>query len=226
MSLRGSPTGLSSRHEAFILANTVLRAVPFVPELLLYQAGSVIPFWQATEAWLAEHNVDAPFWAFAWPGGVGLARHLLDHPELVAGRRVLDFAAGSGIAGLAAARASAASVQVRDINPMALTACTMNARANGVVLTPLAEEIVGAPCRWDVILAADVCYEAPMTRAILPWLRDMAAQAITIIADPGRAYLPAEGMLRIAAYTVPTNIELEDRAEKVCTLYRLAPQAR
>ncbi len=218
--------GLASRHEAFILAHTVLGPAPFVPELLLYQASSVIPFWQATEAWLAEHNVDAPFWAFAWPGGLALARHLLDHPELTAGRRVLDFASGSGVGGLAAARAGAAAVEVRDINPMALSACAMNARANGLTLTPIVEEIVGGPCRWDVILAGDVCYEAPMTRAILPWLRDMASKAHIILADPGRAYLPGEGMHRIATYTVPTNLELENRTEKATSLYHMAPRGR
>jgi predicted nicotinamide N-methyase len=217
---------LSSRHEAFILANTVLQASPFVPELPLYLATSVIPFWQATETWLAQHNVDAPFWAFAWPGGLALARHVIDHPELVAGRRVLDFGSGCGIAGLAAARAGAAHVDVRDINPMAHAASRMNARANGLTVTPLAEDVVGLPCRWDLILAADVCYEAPMTRLILPWLRAMAAEAEVILADPGRAYLPGAGMHRITAYTVPTNLELEDRTEKVTALYRLEQPGR
>ena len=210
-------------HDAFILANTTLQPAPFVPELRLHLATTLIPFWQATEAWLAAHNVDVPFWAFAWPGGLALARHLLDHPALAAGKRVLDFGAGCGIAGLAAARAGAACVQVRDINPMALSACTLNARANGLVLTPLAEEIVGGLCRWDLILAGDVCYEAPMTRHILPWLRALSGQARVLVADPGRAYLPAERMDKAASYTVPTNLELEDRTEKLTTLYWMKP---
>ena len=218
-----APPGLTAPHEAFILANTVLQAAPFVPELRLYLASSVIPFWQATEAWLGQHNVDAPFWAFAWPGGLAIARHLIDHPGLAAGRRVLDFATGCGIAGLAAARAGAARVEVRDVNPMAHEAARMNARANGLTLTAIAEEVVGGPCRWDLILAGDVCYEAPMTRHILPWLRACAGTAEVLIADPGRAYLPGEGMRKLAAYTVPTNLELEDKPEKLTTLYWLSP---
>ena len=163
----------------------------------------------------------APFWAFAWPGGQALARHLLDNPALVRGRHVLDFAAGSGIAGIAAARAGAARVEAADISAMALAATTLNARANTVTVTTLAEDIVGAACRWDIILAGDVCYEAPMTRHILPWLRDMARHAEIWIADPGRAYLPTDGMAAFARYTVPTNLELEDHTQRATTLYRL-----
>ena len=223
MTLAQAPRGLHAQHDAFILSNTVLQDAPFVPELRLYLANSVIPFWQATENWLAEHNVDAPFWAFAWPGGLAIARHLLDHPHLAAGRRVLDFAAGGGIAGLAAARAGAASVDVRDINPMAHAACTLNALANGLTLTVLDQDIVGSPCRWDLILAGDICYEAPMTRHILPWLRTLAGQAQVLVADPGRAYLPSDGLEKFAAYMVPTNLELEDRTEKLTSLYWLKP---
>jgi predicted nicotinamide N-methyase len=213
--------GLAGRHAEFIQANTVLEAAPMVPEILLHLASSVIPFWQKTEDWLAEANVDAPFWAFAWPGGQALARHLLDNPALVRGRHVLDFAAGSGIAGIAAARAGAARVEAADISAMALAATTLNARANTVTVTTLAEDIVGAACRWDIILAGDVCYEAPMTRHILPWLRDMARHAEIWIADPGRAYLPTDGMAAFARYTVPTNLELEDHTQRATTLYRL-----
>jgi predicted nicotinamide N-methyase len=165
--------------------------------------------------------------------GLALARHVLDHPALVRGRRVLDFAAGCGVAGIAAARAGAAHVEAADISAMALAAVTLNARANGVSVTALrqghdgteaeaaAQDIVGAACRWDIILAGDVCYEAPMTRHILPWLRGMARHADIWIADPGRAYLPAGGMAAFASYTVPTNLDLEDRATRVTTLYRL-----
>ena len=226
-----SPPGLADRHAEFIQANTVLEAPGFVPEILLHLATSVIPFWQKTENWLAQANVDAPFWAFAWPGGLALARHLLDNPGLADGRRVLDFAAGSGIAGIAAARAGAAHVEAADISAMAMAATTLNARANSVTVSALmqdtghAQDIVGAACRWDIILAGDVCYEAPMTRHILPWLRDMARHAEIWIADPGRAYLPREGATNgleaFARYTVPTMLELEDRAQRETTLYRL-----
>ena len=215
--------GLAGAHEAFIQANTVLSAPDFVPEIVLHLASSVIPFWQATEDWLAEANIDAPFWAFAWPGGQALARHILDHPATVGGRRVLDFASGCGIAGIAAARAGAAVVEANDINPMAAAAAALNARANGVDMTGISGDIVGQPCRWDLILAGDVCYEAPMTRHILPWLRAMAGQAEIWIADPSRAYLPKDGLTRLADYTVPTNLELEDHTQRLTTLYRLRP---
>jgi predicted nicotinamide N-methyase len=214
-------SGLRGRHAEFIQANTVLTAPSLVPELVMHLATSVIPFWQATENWLAEANVAAPFWAFAWPGGQALARHMLDNPHLVRGRRVLDFATGGGIGALAAARAGAASVDANDIDPMALAAVSLNALANGADVTTRAGDIVGEAGGWDLILAGDVCYEAPMTQKILPWLRSLARQAEIWIADPGRAYLPEDGMEALASYVVPTSLELEDRAERLTTIYRL-----
>ncbi len=206
---------------AFIAANTVLGAPPLVPELRVHQATELTPIWQATEAWLEAHNAAPPFWAFAWPGGQAFARHLLDNAALVAGRRVLDFAAGGGIAALAAARAGAASVDANEIDPLAIAAISLNAAANGLSVSTLAGDIVGCPCRWDLILGGDVCYEAPMTRHILPWLRGMAASAEVWLADPGRAYLPGDGLESFARYDVPTTLELEDRTIRPTVLYRL-----
>lgn len=207
---------------AFIRAHTTPARAPLVPELLLQLASEITPLWQATESWLAAHNVDPPFWAFAWPGGQALARHVLDHPELVAGRRVLDFAAGCGLAALACARAGAASVEAAEIDPLARAAIALNAAANQAAVA-VAADVVGAPCRWDVILCGDVCYEAPMTGRILPWLRAMARTAAVIVADPGRAYLPREGLEGFARYLVQTTRELEDRDTREVTLYRLQP---
>ncbi len=207
---------------AFIRAHAAPASAPLVPELVLHLAAEVTPLWQATEDWLAARNVAPPFWAFAWPGGQALARHVLDHPGLVAGRRVLDFAAGCGIAALACARAGAAAVEASEIDPLARAAIALNAAANGITVT-LAADVVGAPCRWDVILCGDVCYEAPMTGRILPWLRVMARQAEVVVADPGRAYLPTAGLIAFARYIVPTTRELEDRETREVTLYRLAP---
>ncbi len=207
---------------AFIRAHTAPARAPLVPELLLQLASEITPLWQATESWLAAHNVDPPFWAFAWPGGQALARHVLDHPELVAGRRVLDFAAGCGLAALACARAGAASVEAAEIDPLARAAIALNAAANQAAVA-VAADVVGAPCRWDVILCGDVCYEAPMTGRILPWLRAMARTAAVIVADPGRAYLPREGLEGFARYLVQTTRELEDRDTREVTLYRLQP---
>ena len=208
----------------FIRANTVPCRTPLVPEILLYLATEITPIWQATEAWLAAHNVEPPFWAFAWPGGQALARHVLDNPETVRGKRVLDFAAGCGIAGIACALAGAAAVEAADTDPLAAAAIRLNAESNGVRVTAVAGDVVGACCRWDLILCGDVCYEAPMTAHILPWLRAMARETVVWVADPGRAYLPGEGLVETARYRVPTTLELEDRTERLAVLYRLLPE--
>jgi predicted nicotinamide N-methyase len=208
---------------AFIRANTTLDRAALVPEIALHLATRITPIWQASETWLNERNIAPPFWAFAWPGGQALARYLLDHPRAVAGRRVLDFAAGGGIAAIAAARAGATTVEAAEIDPLAVAAIALNAAANHVEVTPLAGDLVGADCRWDVLLCGDVCYEAPMTRHILPWLRRMAARAEVWVADPGRAYVPREGLVTFAEYAVATTVELEDRTERVATIARLLP---
>lgn len=208
--------------EAFVQAHTVVGRAPLVPEIALYLASEITPIWQATEDWLKAQNIEPPFWAFAWPGGQATARLLLDEPARVAGRRVLDFAAGCGIAAIAAAMAGAASVEAAEIDPLALAAVRLNATLNGVSVATPEGDIVGAPCRWDVILAGDVCYEAPMTGHVLPWLRGMAAAgAEVLLADPGRAYLPREGLEPLARHAVPTTLELEDRTLREVTLFRL-----
>ncbi len=207
----------------FIRANTGPGFAPLVPEIALHLASEITPIWQATEDWLHEHGLQPPFWAFAWPGGQALARHVLDNPASVAGRRVLDFAAGGGIAAIACARAGAASVEAAEIDRFARAAIRLNAADNGVGVTVLENDIVGAACRWDIILCGDVCYEAPMTAHILPWLRHMAAAAEVWIADPGRAWLPKSGLFDVGRYRVPTSLELEDRTEREVVLYRLTP---
>ncbi len=208
--------------EAFIEANTVLSVARQVPEVRLYLATEITPIWQATETWLAERNIEPPFWAFAWPGGQALARHILDNPALVAGKRVLDFAAGGGIAAIACAMAGAADVEACEIDGLALAAIGLNAAINGVTIRR-SGDIVGSPCRWDMILCGDVCYEAPMTGHIMPWLTSLTATTEVWIADPGRAYLPKHGLESIAAYRIETTLELEDRTDREVTLYRILP---
>jgi len=207
---------------AFIRANTRQGTAPLVPEIALYLATEITPIWQATEDWLRERALQPPFWAFAWPGGQALARHVLDNPGLVAGKRVLDFAAGGGIAAIACARAGAASVEAAEIDAIARAAIRLNAGLNDVRLKLAEADVVADACRWDVILCGDVCYEAPMTAHIVPWLRDMADEAEVWIADPGRAYLPTAGLVPFGRYRVPTSLELEDRIERDVVLYRLA----
>jgi predicted nicotinamide N-methyase len=196
-----------------------------VPGIKLHLATELTPLWLATEAMLEAQNIEPPFWAFAWPGAEALARHVTDHPALVAGRRVLDFAAGCGLAAIACAQAGAAVVEAAEIDPLAAAAIALNAAANGAAVAVTLGDIVGQPCRWDVILCGDVCYEAPMTNHIMPWLRGCARDAVVIIADPSRKYAPRENLAALARYEVPTSLVLEDTASRLVTLSRLRATA-
>ncbi len=207
---------------AFIAQHTEVDVAPLVREIRLALATEITPIWQATETWLQRAAIDPPFWAFAWPGSQALARYILDHDDRCAGKRVLDFAAGGGLAAIACAKAGCFSVDAAEIDPLAVAAIALNAARNGVEVAALCEDLVGTQCRWDLILCGDVCYEAPMTRHILPWLREMARSAEVWIADPGRAYVPRDGMLSFAHFSVPTTRELEDRDTREVTLYRLS----
>ncbi len=204
-------------------AHTVLRAAALAPDIILNLACEITPLWLATEDFLSQHNMAPPFWAFAWPGGEALAHYIAAHAELVRGKRVLDFAAGCGIAALACARAGAASVEAAEIDPLAVAAIKLNAMANHLQVEALLGDITGSACRWDVILCGDVCYEAPMTRHILPWLRQCAAGIPVLIADPARRYVPSEGVDLLAEIEVPTSLELEDTQSRTVRLLRLHP---
>jgi predicted nicotinamide N-methyase len=209
---------------AFLRAHTAVARAPLVPEIALHLATEITPIWQATEEWLEREGVAPPFWAFAWPGSVAMARLVLDRPALVAGRRVLDFAAGCGLAGIAAARAGAASVEAAEVDPLAVAAIRLNAALNGVEVAASLGDVVGQPCRWDRVVAGDVCYEAPMARRILPWLRGLAAAGAEVwLADPGRAYVPSDGLEPMARMAVPVTRELEDREVQEVTVWRLLP---
>ena len=208
---------------AFVRAQTAVASPPLVPEIRLHLATQITPLWEATEATLAAANVPPPYWAFAWPGGQALARYMLDHPEVVRGLRVLDFAAGCGLGAIAAAKAGAAHVVASDIDAIAIEVMALNAALNGVAFATTAADLSRASeAPWDVVIAGDVCYERPMAEAILPWLRGLARQRITVLmADPGRAYLPATGLEEIARYDVPTSLELEDRTLRTTRVLRL-----
>ncbi len=210
--------------DAFIAANTRIGHAPLVPEIALHLATEITPIWQATEAWLKQEGLSPPFWAFAWPGSQGIARYVLDNPALVVGRSVLDFATGGGLAAIACVMAGAGPVQATDIDPLAIRAADLNAALNGVTIDATCVDIVGAAPEWDLILCGDVCYEAPMTDHILPWLRHMARGAEVWIADPGRAYLPARGLTTLQTYDIPTSLELEDRASRRTLVSRLLPE--
>ena len=209
---------------AFIAANTRLQPVPHAPEISLWLADEVTPIWRLTEEELGEMGLPPPFWAFAWAGGQGLARWLLDHPGEVAGKRVLDFATGSGLVGIAAMKAGAASVLCADIDPFCAAAVAANAGANGVRLDFTAADLLEAPPpEVDLICAGDVCYERPMTDRVLQWLgQGRAAGARVLIGDPGRSYFPKDGGLTLMAeYAVPTSRELEDQEIKRTRVWAL-----
>ncbi|MBM3584431.1 MAG: methyltransferase [Alphaproteobacteria bacterium] len=196
---------------AFVRANTLLRPVPHALEILLHLADEALELWQKTEDDLGAIGLPPPFWAFAWAGGQALARHVLDHPDLVAGRVVLDFAAGSGLGAIAAARAGAARVTATDIDRFAIAAIALNAAANGVAVTVSDADVIGRDEGWDVVLAGDVCYEQPMAGRVATWLEGLAARgAIVLIGDPGRTYLPKDRLGKRAEYMVPTTKALED----------------
>lgn len=222
-----TPGVLGQPPEDFIRANTRLEAPPLVPEVQLYLASEVVPLWEATEAELAAQGLPPPFWAFAWAGGQALARYLLDHPEVVRGKRVLDFAAGSGLVGIAARLAGAARVEAVDIDAFAAAACHLNAAANAVEITVREEDIVGiANPGWDVVLAGDVCYERPAAERIVAWLRGLAMDGcLVLLGDPGRTYLPRQGLERIIAYGVKTSRELEDSDLRNAVVWKVTPEA-
>ena len=209
---------------AFVVAQTALSAPPLVPEIRLHLATEITPLWQATEARLQESGVAPPYWAFAWPGGQAIARHVLDHPGLVAGLRVLDFAAGSGLAAIAAARAGAAFVEAAEIDPLACAAIALNAAANHVTVACRAADLIDAAAAWDVVLAGDVCYERPMAERVVLWLHRLAAAGcLVLMGDPGRTYLPGSGLAAVASHLVPTSRELEDRTERETVVWRVLP---
>ena len=206
----------------FIRANTEIAAPPLVPEIRLHLATAVTPLWQATEAFLDRTGLPPPYWAFAWPGGQALARHLLDHFELARGRAVLDFAAGSGLVAIAAARAGARRALAYDIDPAACTAMQLNAMLNEVEIDIRCADLTGSAERAaDVILAGDVCYEREMAECVAGWLaRQAGLGAVVLLADPGRAYRPQQGLCELARYRVPTSRDLEDREERETVVWR------
>lgn len=208
---------------AFIRENTRLQAPPHTPELQLHLADEVTPIWKLTEEALEEIGLPPPFWAFAWAGGQALARYILDHPELVAGRRVIDFATGSGIVAVAAMKAGAASVLAADIDVFCEAAVGLNAQANGVEIAFTDRNLLDVPPpEADVLLAGDICYERPMAEAVMAWLgQGRAAGARVLIGDPGRTYFPKDGLEKLAEYQVPTTRELEDLAVKRTSVWTL-----
>jgi predicted nicotinamide N-methyase len=216
--------------EDFIIRNTRLGAPPLVPEIALYLANAVMPLWEMTEADLERQGLPPPYWAFAWPGGQAVARLILDRPELVKARRVLDLGAGGGVAAIAAMRAGAWQATANDIDALALTATRLNAAANSVAVDTLGRDLLddsaqGGPARdWDIILAGDLCYEKPMAGRVMGWLRAAAGSGVTVLlGDPGRAYAPADGLYKLGDFAVPVSRDLEDRDIRHTVVWQVLP---
>ena len=208
---------------AFIVDNTRLQAPPHAPELVLHLADEITPIWRLTEEALEEIGLPPPFWAFAWAGGQALARYILDHPETVRGKRVIDFAAGSGIVAIAAMKAGAAQALAADIDVFCGAAVALNAAANGVEVAFTDANLLQAPPpAADIIAAGDICYEKPMAEQVMAWLgRARAAGTTVLIGDPGRTYFPRQGLVKLAQYQVPTTRELEDMEVKRTSVWTL-----
>jgi predicted nicotinamide N-methyase len=203
----------------FILENTELLSPPLVPEVRLHLATEVMPLWRKSEEELEAMGVPPPYWAFAWAGGQALARYVLDNPQTVRGRSVLDFGSGSGLVGIAAMKAGARSVLSADIDKYAAAAIALNAEANSVGVTATTDDLIGNDGDWDVILIGDMCYERPLAERLLAWLRDNGADSL--LGDPGRSYFPKSGVERLALYNVQVTRDLEDREIRETGVYRL-----
>ena len=219
---------MAANPRAFVLRHTRLRPVPGAEHLRLHLADEVLPLWRATQVESRDEDAPLPYWAFAWAGGLALSRYLHDHPERVAGRRAFDVASGSGLCAIAALDAGATDVSAADIDPFSWAAIALNARAAGRRLAVVRRDVLDDdPPDADIVLAGDTSYETGFADRVWPWLRRCREAGLDVLAgDPGRAYLPAEGLIELATYDVRTTTELEDRAQKTARVFELAATRR
>lgn len=206
----------------FIRENTRVLAPSHVPELKLHLADDAVALWEMTEEQLGELGLPPPFWAFAWAGGQALARYVLDQPEIVRGKRVLDVASGSGLVAIAAMRAGAMSALAVDIDAFAAHAAVLNAALNAVRVDTSDADPVGKPTDADVILVGDLFYDRDLAPRVLAWLiEQQSAGKAVLIGDPGRTYLPRDKLEQIAAYDIPVTRALEDAEVKRAAVWKL-----
>ncbi len=210
-------------HSGFILANTRLLPPPLVPEIRLHLAEESLPIWRKTEEELGEMGLPPPYWAFAWAGGQALARYILDHAGQVAGKRVLDIGAGSGISAIAAARSGARCVAAADIDAIAVSAMRLNGAANGVEITATTDDwLSGASPDGDILLVGDLFYERPLAERVMAFVRRRAAEgSLVLVGDPRRSYFPTDDFAPIMHYEVPVTRELEDAEIKRAAVWQL-----
>ena len=210
-----------ARADDFIRTSTALLSPPHVPEIRLHLADEAIALWEKTEEELHEMGVPPPFWAFAWAGGQGLARYVLDHPETVVDETVLDFASGSGLVAIAAMKAGAASVLAADVDPFCGAAVKLNAAANDVQLEFVHQDLIGKDGGWSIILAGDVFYDKTLADRLIGWFDRLAARGAKIlVGDPGRTYLPKQELIALSSYEVPVTRALEDAEVKRTTVWQ------
>ena len=209
---------------AFIRANTTLLAVPLVPEIRLHLAHEAVPLWQKTEEELGEMGLPPPFWAFAWAGGQALARYVLDNPQCVRNRQVIDLASGSGLVAIAAIKAGALHVLAADVDGFAVAAMGLNALANDCAITPTIENLLNAPPpAANIILVGDLFYEKSLASHCFNWLSDAQSKGTQVlIGDPGRSYLPQDKLIKLVEYNVPVTRDLEDAEIKRTAVWQLA----
>ncbi len=207
----------------FVLHRTRLRPVPGLESLRLQLADEVLPLWHALQVETGDPDAALPYWAFAWSGGLAIAHFLAERPETVTGRRVLDLGCGSGLCAIAAASAGATTVTAVDIDPYAVAAVALNARANGVRVTAVGRDILDDPVPdVDVILAGDCWYEGGLADRVMPWLRAARDAGVDVLlGDPRRRYLTTDGLTELASYDVRTTTELEDLDHKRSWVYAL-----
>ena len=205
----------------FIRAHTRPGRPSLVPEVGLLVADDVVALWEALEAGQVDPGSDPPFWAAAWPGGQALARYVLDHPDVVAGRTVLDLGAGSGLVAVAALLAGAREVVASEVDPYGRAAIAANAEDNGVGPVTVRGDLLDEEPDpgVDVVLAGDVCYDRTMTERVLPYLgKAWLGGATVFLGDPGRPYLPKEGLVSVAEFDVP---DTEGPLTRRTTVWRL-----
>ena len=218
---------MAASARSFVLRHTHLRPVPGLEELRLHLGDEVLPLWHALQLETNDPDAALPYWAFAWSGGLAIGRHLREHPQVVAGRRVFDLGSGSGLCAMAAMHAGAATVIAADIDRFAVAAIELNARANRHrIAVQLGDVLDDDPPAVDVVLAGDCWYDAELAARVLPWLQRVRDRGIDVlVGDPGRRYLPTGELVALATYDVRTTTELEDLDHKQGRVYELRPAA-
>ena len=216
-------SGNADTARTLITENTAVIAPRMIPEVPLHLADEDLPLYRAGEDELAALGIGTPYWAFAWAGGQALARYLMDNPAVIAGKHALDFGAGSGLVGIAAAKAGAASVIASDIDPVAIEATLLNCAVNNVDFEVTTDDLIGTDSGWNPLLIGDVFYDKQIADRLLPWLHDLADAGRTVlIGDPGRFILHDLDMKMVASYHAETTGIMEDSELRNARVWLLA----